>query len=119
MKAASQGAGITLLCGCGEFTATFESATRCAEVLGNRELRDAGDGFIEIIPIYKIPLEEIHLALGKLSARFSVALIDLVCDKNTSRFVLVWKIIPSGHNGSNTPQGPKEETKPGINWDEY
>lgn len=111
-RAASQGAGITLVVGCGQFVATFECATRCAEVLGSRTLEDAGDGIFEVIPIYKIPLEDISLALAKLSARFSVALVDVACDgKSNLRFVLVWKIVPQPSKA-----GPAQKE---INWDEY
>jgi hypothetical protein len=89
---ASQGAGITLVCGCGEYVATFDCATRCTEILGNRGLHELGDGLDEIIPCYKIPLSEIASALAKLSARYSVALIDVDCARHGTKFELVWKI---------------------------
>lgn len=94
-RAASQGAGITLVCGAGEYTALFDCARSVALVLGDRELKDLGDGINEVIPSFKIPTEELNLALEKICLRFSVALVDFVCEKDTSRFVLLWKIVPS------------------------
>lgn len=105
-QSAGAGAGITLVCGCGEYVASFDCASRCAELLGKRELRDMGDGIFESIPVYKIPLEEINGALLKLSARYSVALVDLACEKGSSRFVLVWKILPSASAASAIPAKP-------------
>lgn len=99
-RQASQGAGITLVYGCGVFIATMDCAKRVATILGDRELQDAGDGIIESIPVYKIPLEEISSALQKLTTRFSVALVDIDVGKNNTRFVLVWKIPAASTNGS-------------------
>jgi hypothetical protein len=88
----SGGAGITLVLGCGQLSASFECATRCAEMLGQTYLGEAGDGFLEIIPIFKIPMEDAASCLAKLTARYSVALVDMACGDKNSRFVLVWKI---------------------------
>lgn len=61
-------------------------------MLGSRELQDLGDGIYESIPMLFVPTEAMNLALQKLTQRFSIALVDLVCDDNSSRFVLLWKI---------------------------
>jgi hypothetical protein len=91
----SQGAGITLVSGCGEYTATFECATRIASVLGGRDLQELGDGVLERIPFYRIPIESFQTAAQKLSKRFSIALVDLSCASKTTQFILVWKIASS------------------------
>lgn len=101
---ASAGAGITLVYKCGEFHASMICAKRCAEVLGSSALEELGDGLFEVIPRYRISLEDISTALAKLSARYSVALIDLVCDKRSSRFVLIWKILPTGASSTPAPE---------------
>lgn len=101
---AGRGAGIVLVSGCGEYTATFACATRCAELLGNRNLTTS-----EQIPCYKIPLTEMHEALQKLSARYSVALVDYATTSHGGMFVLVWRIEPT------IVQTPEPE----INWNEY
>lgn len=88
----SQGAAVVLVCGAGYFTAMFECAKRCAEVLGNRDLDDIGDGFIDYIPRFKIDLLDISSALQKLTTKYSVALVDVTPDKHGTRFVLVHKI---------------------------
>ena len=85
-RAVSQGASITLVWWCGEYTASHECAQHCARLLGSRNLGDDG--------IYHIPLEDMHAACKKLSVAFSVALVDLVTDDKGHRFVLVWKITP-------------------------
>lgn len=94
-RSASLGAAVTLVSGCGEFTALFECATRCAEVLGDRGLKDLGDGLIEEIPRYRILTEDLHLALSKLSKRFSIALVEYVLQKDGGRFVPLWRINPT------------------------
>lgn len=94
-RAVSQGAGITLVVGAGVYSASFECAEHIARVLGSRELKDAGDGIFESIPVYKIPTEEMFSALQKLALKYSIALVELVCERNGSRFVLVWKIAPT------------------------
>ncbi len=85
-RAVSQGASITLVSGCGEYTASHECAQHCARLLGSRNLGDDG--------VYRIPIEDVHAACKKLSVAFSVALVDLVTDDKGHRFVLVWKITP-------------------------
>lgn len=91
-RAASHGANITLVAGCGSYRATFECATRIAEVLGDRNLEDVGDGILEVIPSYKIPTEELCETLTQLSRRFSVALVEYLCDRSGGRFVCLWRI---------------------------
>lgn len=91
-RSASQGAGLTLVSSCGCFVATFDCAKKASQVLGNRNLRDAGDGITESIPTYSIPTEDLYASVVKLSARFSVALVEVVADEKGSRFVLLWKI---------------------------
>jgi len=103
-RTASLGASLTLVSGAGEYSALFECATKCAEVLGDRQLKDLGDGFIEFIPSYKIPTEEINGVLQKLSKRFSVALIEYVCDKTGGRFVPIWRIEKSQSLSEITPK---------------
>lgn len=93
-RQASHGAGLTLVNGIGCYHATFECATKLAAILGNRGLSDVGDGLYESIPRYIIPMEGMHEALEKLTAKYSVALIDLASDTPT-RFCLVWKIMPT------------------------
>lgn len=97
-RTASQGAGITLVSGCNQFTASFDCARHVSEVLGTRELQDVGDGIYEVIPFYKIPSEDLYSALQKLSARFSVALIEYAMTKNGGQFVLLWRISPTQNN---------------------
>lgn len=108
---AGRGAGIVLVSGCGEYTATFACATRCAELLGSRALEYLGEriGDETHIPCYKIPLTEMHEALQKLSTRYSVALVEYAAAAHGGMFVLVWRIEPS------KPQTPEPE----INWNEY
>jgi len=91
-RQASAGAAITLVCGCGEYVALFECATRISKVLGDRELEDLGDGLLEVIPRYRIPFEEMAAGLAKLTEQYSVALVDISED---SRFVLIWRINPA------------------------
>jgi len=102
-RAASHGAAVTLLAGFGYYTALFECATRCGEVLGDRELIDLGDGILDIIPAYKIPLEDLFSALQKLSTRFSVALVEYTQTKSGGQFVCLWRInrVPPPANSKN------------------
>ncbi len=94
-RGVSLGAGITLAFRIGHLTAMFNCANHVAEILGDRDLQDLGDGVFESIPIYDIPLADAHKALAKLSAKMSVALVDFECGE-VGRFVLVWK-IPAHH----------------------
>jgi len=90
-RQASGGAAVTLVCGCGEYVALFECATRISKALGSRALEDLGDGLLESIPRYRIPFEEMASALAKLTEEgFSVALVDQVPEG----FVLIWRINP-------------------------
>lgn len=98
-RGVSQGAAITLAAVSGGFQARFECATRCANILGSRNHHGV---------FFTIPTEEAHKALTRLSEIFSVALVDTVTDEQGSRFVLVWKILPSG-----------KATKTEVNLDEY
>lgn len=88
----SQGAGITLVSRSGGYGASFECATRCSQILGNRSFQDYGEK-PESIPVFTIPTEELHRSIMKLSETFSVALVDLASDETGSRFVLIWKIL--------------------------
>ena len=88
-RQASAGAAITLVCGCGEYVALFECATRISKVLGDRELEDLGDGLLEVIPRYRIPFAEMSELLERLTQVYSVALVDMAED---CRFVLIWRI---------------------------
>lgn len=116
-RQASQGAGITLVSGCGEYQASFECASRIASILGTRRLQETADGIYESAPVYKIPVEEMFSVCGELSKKFSIALIDLVLDKNSTRFVLVWKI----NSKSSEPDvvEPPEPVKPTFSLDEF
>lgn len=102
-KAASQGATITLTASCGAFVAHFECAKRVAEVLGTRDLLELADGILESVPAYRINTEDLNAALQKIALRFSVSLVDYILDKNGGRFVLLWKIAPTGQLPQPTP----------------
>lgn len=101
-RSASQGAGITLVSHAGEYVASFDCAKHCAEVLGTRNVGVLKEGEVQV---YRILLAEMHSSLLKLSARFSVALVELVAEAKDTRFVLVWKIpanriLPEGGDSS-------------------
>lgn len=85
-RTASQGASITLVYGCGQFTASFDCVARITPILGTRGLGP------EQIPNYAIPFEDAQSAITKLAEKHSVALVDSVCDADSGRFVLIWKI---------------------------
>lgn len=91
-RSASQGAAITLVSTAGEYRAIFECAKHCAEALGDRELKDLGDGILEVIPAYHIPVEDLFSALTKLTQRFSVALVEYAHTRNGAQFVCLWRI---------------------------
>jgi len=93
-RGVSQGASITLVSRSGGYSAFFDCAAKCSYVLGSRHLEDRGDAK-QRLPVYTIPTEELHVSITKLADQFSVALVDLVTDEKGSRFVLVWKIVPS------------------------
>lgn len=87
IRAASQGASVTLVRGCEMYNATFACAVSIASVLGDRAL-NLGDG----IPVYRIPITEMALACAKLATKFSIALVECVCGDEGMRFVLLWRI---------------------------
>lgn len=91
-RSVSKGASITLVSGCGEWKTSFDCATRATAVLGSRGLDNQGDGILESIPVLSIPVETSYEAIHKLTARYSVALVDIVCSDSASTFVLLWKI---------------------------
>lgn len=91
-RAASLGAQVTLLSGCGYHSALFECATHVAAILGDRNLSDLGDGIEEIIPVYRIPNDELNDALLKLSKHFSIALVEYAVDKLGRQFIGLWRI---------------------------
>lgn len=90
-RGVSQGASITLAAVSGGFQARFECARRCAEVLGTRNIFEGCQNEITFL----IPMEDAHKSITKLAETFSVALVDTVTDEQGSRFVLVWKIVPT------------------------
>lgn len=96
-RGVSQGAAITLVSRSGGYTASFECAIRCSQILGTRNLTDRADNG-ERMPVLKISTEDLHRAITKLSEAFSVALVDTASDENGTRFVLVWKITPKQEN---------------------
>lgn len=87
IRAASQGASISLVNGAGEYVAHGNCAISIATALGGKGTHLA-EGWTE----YRIPIEEMLSALMKLSQKHSVALLDVVCGEEGSRFVCVWKI---------------------------
>lgn len=87
IRAASNGASVSLVRGCDEYVATYECAVSIASVLGDRAL-NLGDG----IPVYRIPITEMPAACAKLATKFSIALVECVCGDEGMRFVLLWKI---------------------------
>lgn len=99
-RGVSQGAGITLVSRSCGFSAFFESATRCSQLLGNRQLENRGTDAEKLL-VFTIPTEDLHRSITKLSEMFSVALVDLATDENGSRFVLIWK-IPARAESINT-----------------
>lgn len=88
-RGVSQGASITLAAVSGGFQARFECAEKCEKLLGNRGWQDAAR------TLFLIPTPDLHSAITKLAETFSVALVDTVTDECGSRFVLVWKIVPT------------------------
>lgn len=87
VRAASQGASISLFHAAGEYVAMSHCAMSVASVLGGKGTHIA-DGWTE----YRIPTAEMLSALMKLSQKHSIALLNVVCGDEGSRFVLVWKI---------------------------
>jgi len=115
-RIASQGASITLVSRCGEYVASFDCATRCAVILGDRNLIDAGTKSVPV-PVFKIPIEDVHRSCMKLAETFSVALIDLVSDEKGSRFILVWKILPRAEEAK--PESLPDPNQETLNLDDY
>ncbi len=91
IRAASQGASISLFPARGAYAAMFGCATACARILGDRNLTTE-----DKIPHYLFPKEDIYSALGRLSQHYSVALLDTACDEQGPRFVLLWKLPCTG-----------------------
>lgn len=119
-RAASLGASITLVSGAGEYTALFECAKRCAEVLGASGMCDVGDGILESILKYAIETGELNVSLQKLSKRFSVALVEYVADKSGARFVPIWRIERSTVQATEElPPTPETITTASTNLDDY
>lgn len=106
-RRASQASSITLVYGCGVFCALFECASLIASVIGDRELQECGDGINEMIPYIEIPFDKLQSALTRLIEKYSVALIDIVCEASESRFCLLWKIEPSKPGGMLTLEDVK------------
>jgi len=107
-RAASKGASITLVAGCGIFTALFDCATKIAAVLGDRCLTELSDGCIDFAPQFTIPVEEMFSALQKLAKKYSIALVEYTPE---GRFVMTWKI-----EQQNQTQAPQQ---PSTNLDDY
>lgn len=117
-RKASQGAAITLVSTAGDYRALFECATHCAELLGDRELKDLGDGIMETIPAYHIPVEDLFSSLTKITARFSVALVEYAQTRNGAQFVCLWRINPQDKDKAfNESSGiePKPPTSKDVN----
>lgn len=91
-RKASQGATITLVNLVGEFRAEFECAKHCAQLLGDRDLIDLGDGILESIPCFRIATEDLFSMITKLSTRFSIALVEYTMTRNGGQFVCLWRI---------------------------
>lgn len=106
-RGASKGASITLVAGCGVFTALFECATKVAGILGDRGLTELSDGLIDYVPQFSIPVEDLHSVLQKLSKKYSIALVEYTAE---ARYVLLWKIEQAQ---TQTPQPPS------TNLDDY
>lgn len=118
-RSASNGAAITLVSRVGEFSAMFECAAKCAEVLGDRALEDVGDGLLEYIPQYHIPTEDLYSALEKLTKRFSVALLEFTFTKNGGQFVCLCRLAPGAPETLSEPLENDPEALPSTNLDDY
>lgn len=99
LRAASQGASVSLLHKTGEYLATGPCAISIAATLGTHAVCEEG------IPTFRVPIEEMATVCAKLAAKHSVALLDVELD----RFVLVWKI----------PCVPAQEEPASQNLDDY
>jgi len=104
IRAASQGASVSLLRGAGDYVATFGCATAVASLLGDRALCLA-----DKVPEYRIPIVEMASACAKLAQRFSIALVDVGMVNYEIQFVLLWKI----------PAIPQELKSVTTNIDDY
>lgn len=91
IRSASHGAGISLLNKAGEYEASFDCALAVFRILGNRNLL-----IIDEVPTYKIPTAEMQSALAKLAQRYSVALVDVVAERDELKFVCVWRVESTG-----------------------
>lgn len=92
-RQASIGTSITLVCGIGEYVATFDCAKYISLVLGSKDMLDLCDG----VKCYRIPFDEMPSTLAKLRTRFSVALVDITQGKHGARFVMIAKIDRLGN----------------------
>lgn len=109
IRSASHGAGVSLLNGVGEYVATFDCALAVSRVLGTRGLESGSE-----VPTFKIPTSEVQSAIAKLSARYSVALVDVVADKGGElKFVCVWRVESVG------AADPKPDWDDGTTGDEH
>jgi hypothetical protein len=95
-RAAAQGAGVILVNLGNVYRATFDCAKRIAGVLGKHGLYDMGDDIYESVPVYDIPSKEMQATCVKLSADYSIALVEYVGDEAGGRFVCIWKIAAPG-----------------------
>lgn len=86
LRAASQGASVSLLHKAGEYVATFGCATSIASALGTTATDEQG------VPTYHVPLEDVASVCAKLATKLSVALLDVGMVRYDVQFVLVWKI---------------------------
>lgn len=103
IRAASQGASVTLVRGCEMYYATFSCATSVASALG------APATLEDCVPVFHIPITEMAIICAKLATKFSIALVECVCGDEGMRFVLLWKI----------PAEKISEETPSLNPDDY
>jgi len=99
-RGVSQGAGITLVSGCGGWMAKLDCAKRVELVFGNRYMNTSPDW-----PVCYIPNDEMARALAKLTETFSVALVDTITDDQGTRFVLIYKLPAAVKPCADAPTG--------------
>lgn len=110
-RGVSQGASITLMAVCGGYRARYACAEKAVLILGDRNYS------AEPVPSLLIPMADVHLSIKKLAETFSVALVDTVTEETTTRFVLVWKILPRVPDTVAEPQ--PDANQGNFNLDEY
>jgi len=118
-RAASQGAGVTLVAGCAEFFAYYTCAHRIAEVLGKDGLRELADGIFESIPCYSISYANLQKHCQRLSTRHSIALVDYVLEGSRGRWCLLWKIPVQPASAEAVPPLAPVPTKPAVTMDDF